>query len=194
MSGNALGGNENPLLNGSFGVFQSAAGQATDTAGVWKALRVNAATWQYQSQGGGELPPIEELEAQGAQILSRAGVGIQQVNAYRNLAGQWASAKRNLQTSSDSDQVMRSAIFQPPWATTNQSGVTPRYRIKVQWQVETNAGDVLSTWGTYELDSPLTSIGDALAQASQMVGKKPTSDTPIGASVTDINDYEIEQI
>lgn len=188
------GAGENPLLSGLFGAFQSAAGQRQDTASLWQTLRVNAATWQWQAQGGGELPSQAELEAQGAQILREQGVGIQQVNAYRAIANQWRTAKANLSDAGESDQITAGQIFRPPWAQTSAQGVDERYSVRVQWQVQPLQGDSFTTWGTYEISSPLTSLEDLLDQAGQLVGQKPTSDIPLGATVTGAADYELTQI
>jgi len=194
VPGPKWGAGESPLLSGLFGAFQSAAGQRQDTASLWSTLRVNAATWEWQSQGLGELPSDQELEARGAQILHEQGVGIQQVNAYRALANQWRSAKQNLADAGESDQIMADQIFRPPWAQTTAGGVPDRYRVRVQWQVEPVEGDAFTTWGSYEIDSPLTSLSDILDQAGGLVGNKPTSDIPAGAQVTGATDFELEQI
>jgi hypothetical protein len=49
-------------------------------------------------------------------------------------------------------------------------------------------------WASYELDSPLTSLDDLLAQAGGLSAKKPTSALPLGASITGVTDYDLEQI
>lgn len=188
------GPNSSPLLSGLFGAFQGVAAGFGDTQTLWQALRVNAALWQFQAQGGGELPPVDELESAGAQILSEQGVGIENVNTYRQIAGQWRSAKANLMAANEQAQITSNMIFTPPWATTTDASVPSRYRIRVQWQWETPEGEAGSSWGTYELNTPLTNISDALEQASQLVSQKPTSDTPLGALVTQATDYEIEQV
>jgi hypothetical protein len=188
------GDNDRPLLSGLFGVFQSASGGFQSTASIWSALRQSAATWQFQAGGGGDLPPTEELESIGAQILKDQGISIQQVNTYRAMAGSWRSAKANLQAADSDQQITGSMIFQPPWATTTDTSVPSRYRLRVQWQFQTEAGESGTSWGTYEMGSPLTSVADALDQASQMMGKKPTSDIPVGATVSQANDYSLEQV
>ena len=188
------GDNDRPLLSGLFGVFQSAGAARQSTADLWSTLRVAAATWQFQAQGGGDLPTATELEATGAQILKDQGIGIQQVNTYRALSNQWRTAKGNLTGAELDQQITSQMIFQPPWARTTDTAVPSRYRIRMQFTAEDGGGTEFTTWGTFELQDPLTSIGDALNQATALVGKKPTSDTPIGATVTGVNDYEIEQI
>lgn len=189
-----MGAGDSPLLSGLFGALQSAAGGRQTTAQVWQTLRVNAATWAWQAQGGGELPSMEELEATGRQILSAQGVGIREVNAYRAIANQWRTSKQGLHDLDPDAQIGRGQIFQPPWSQTAQRGVPDRYRVRVQWQVEPVEGDAFTTWGSYETDSPLTSLSDLLDQAGGLVGKKPTSDIPVGATVTGAVDYELEQI
>lgn len=194
MPGPGWGASENPLLSGLFGVLQAGASARQSTADVWSSLRVNAATWAWKNQGLGELPARDVLEANGQEILRNAGVGIREVNAYRAIANQWRTAKENLHQAGDADQITARDIFQPPWSQTAQAGVPERYSVRVQWEVTPTEGDAFTTWGTYEMESPLTSLQDILDQAGQLVGQKPTSDMPPGALVTGVADYQLEQI
>lgn len=188
------GKDDTPLLSGLFGAFQAASRVGASTAELWQSLRVNAGVWVFQNSGGGDLPPIAELEATGKDLLHEQGVGIQQVNTYRSIAGEWKSAKEALQRSDGDQQITGQMIFQPPWAQTTTDAVPSRYRMRVEWTVDPGDGDEFHTWGTYEMSDPLTTVNDALDQAQTMVGKKPTSDIPLGAVVTGVNDYEMEQI
>jgi hypothetical protein len=183
-----------PLLSGLFGVLQSAAAQRTDTAGTWQALRQAAGSWAWQAAGKGELPDQATLEANGAEILRAQGVGIQQVNTYRAIANQWRTAHENLSSAGQGDQINAGQIFRPPWSQTASGPLPDRYRIKVQWEVTPQTGDPFSMWASYELDSPLTSLDDLLAQAGQVSARKPTSALPLGASITGVTDYDLEQI
>jgi hypothetical protein len=183
-----------PLLSGSFGVLQSEAAARAGTADVWRALRLNAATWQWQTQGGGPLPSQAELEAIGRQILHDQGVTIQHVNAYRQIAGEWRAAKENLQRLAADQQIMASEVWQPPWAKTTGAGTPARYQVRVQWQITLPTGELQVMRGTYEVDSPLTTLNDVIDQARGLAGKKPTSDMPLGSKITDVIDYEIAQI
>lgn len=183
-----------PLLSGLFGSLQQAAINRLSTADTWAQLRLDAGTWAWQSSGQGEMPSDAELISSGRQILSQQGVGIQQVNTYRSVAGEWRSAKENLAAMDPADQIRGQAIFVPPWAQTTSDAVPSRYRVRVQWEVEPTEGDAFSTWGSYEASSPLTSLQDLLDQAGALVGNKPTSNIPLGAEVTDALDYELEQI
>lgn len=194
MPGPGWGAGENPLLSGLFGAFQTASAARQSTADLWTTLRVNAATWAWQAQGGGELPNMADLENTGRGILSAQGVGIRQVNAYRAIANQWRTAKSNLHQLDFTDQIGSKHIFTPPWAQTAQQGVPDRYRARVEWEITPIEGDTFTTWGSYEVDSPLTSLQDIFDQAGALVGKKPTSDIPVGATVSDVTDYELEQI
>ena len=183
-----------PLLSGLFGAFQNAASEHLPTADLWAQLRNAAGRWQWQASGQGELPDDATLEANGADILRGQGVGIQEVNRYRAIAGQWRAAKESLHAGDTGDQIRGQDIFQPPWAQTTQSGVPDRYRVRVQWEVTPLSGDPFNVWGAYELSDPLTSLEDLLGQAGQLVGRKPSSSLPLGASVTGVTDYELEQI
>lgn len=194
MPGPVWGESDNPLLSSLFGSLQSAATNHLPTADVWASLRRAAGTWAWNTAGKGELPDNATLEANGAQILSQRGVGIQEVNRYRALANEWRSAKESLHRIGREDQIRAEGVFQPPWAQTTSSAVPSRYRVRVQWEVEPLEGDPFRMWGAYETSSPLTSLQDLLDQAGALVGKKPTSDLPLGAKVTGAADYELEQI
>lgn len=194
MASEPWGPYDNPLLSGSFGVLQSEAASRATTQDIWQALRINAATWQWQAQGGGPLPSAAELEAQGREILSQQGVTIQHVNAYRQIAGQWRTARENLQRAGADQQITASEIWQPPWAQTTGAADTPRYRVRVQWQITAPSGEMSTVWGSYEIGQPITSMNDVIDQARGLAGKKPTSDIPLGSKITDVNDYELEQI
>lgn len=183
-----------PLLSGLFGSLQQAAINRLPTADLWRQLRIDAGTWAWQTAGKGDLPDNATLESQGADILRAQGVGVREVNAYRAVASEWRSAKENLHSTSPEDQLTGREIFQPPWAQTVTGPVEDRYRVRVQWEVSPESGDAFTTWGSYELSSPLTSLSDLLDQAGQLVGKKPTSGIPLGAVVTGAADYELEQI
>lgn len=184
----------NPLLSSLFGVFQSNAAERVDTAGTWAALRQAAGTWAWQSQGLGELPSDAVLQANGAEILRKQGVGIREVNTYRRVANEWRSAHEALLNSTGTEQLQAEHIFVPPWSQTALGAAESRYRVKVQWEVTPQAGDPFNMWASYETQSPLTSLDDLLAQAGQLSAKKPTSALPLGASITGVTDYNLEQI
>jgi hypothetical protein len=171
---------QNTLMSGLFGVLQTAAQSRLPTADVWSTLRQAAGAWQFQ--------------AAGREILSQAGVGIQQVNTYRGLAGQWLAAKQRLQAADGDSQIVANQIFKPPWATTIDGAVPDRFRLRVAWQITPTAGDVFTKWSTYELTTPLTTINDALAAA----GDKAAGDKYLallsGDSLPTVSDYEIEQV
>ena len=184
----------NPLLSGLFGTLQAGAQGKLDTASVWQRLRIAAGTWQHQATGAAGPISEAELEANGAEILRAQGVGIQQVNAYRAIAGRWLNAKQQAEQAAGDQQVTAGMIFQPPWAKTTGGETPSQYRVRVNWQITPAAGDVFTSWGTYQLTAPITSVDDILEQAGKLVAKQPTSETPPGASVTGVDDYEIEQV
>lgn len=184
----------NGLLSGLFGVLQTAATDRLSTADVWSSLRTAAGTWQWQAQGGGELPPQSELEAAGRGILSQAGIGIQQVNQYRGIAGAWRGAKDRLQSALGGDQITARHIFTPPWATTGGDEQDSRYRLRVQWEITPTSGEPFTKWHSYELTNPLTSIGDALAQAGDKIAGDKYLSLLAGDSSPTIADYQIEMI
>lgn len=184
----------NPLLSGLFGGFQELSASRANTQDTWTQMRINAATWEWQSTGQGELPDNATLEARGADILSQQGVNAINFGQYRGIANNWRSAKDNLHDTDPADQIRGTSIFTPPWAQTTSDAVPSRYRARVQWEVTPTSGDPYSTWGTYETTDPLTSIQDVLDRAGSLAGKKPTSNVPLGAQVSGVSDYELEQI
>lgn len=194
MAADPKGPLSSPLLRGLFGAFQSSAAAGQSTAEVWRQLRVAAGAQAFRIAGRGEQPPDSVLEASGQKILQAQGVSVQDVNQFRAVAGQWRAAKQNLLAATRDEQLTAGGIFAPPWARTTQLGVDARYRVRVQWEVQPLSGDPFRTWGTYEVSSPLTSLGDLLDQAGALVGRKPGSDIPLGATVNGAVDYELSQI
>lgn len=182
------------LLNGAFGTLQQAAAQRMDTAAIWQRLRVTTGTTFYQSQGIPLPATDQEIEERGRQILSEQGVGVRQVNAYRGLAGQWLRAKQSLQQLGSEQVVLPQDIFVPPWARTATGEVPSRYRMRVQWNLVDDLGRPSTAWGTYELQSPLTTVGDALAASQNLAGLQPTSDIPPGSVISGVQDFQIEQV
>jgi hypothetical protein len=185
---------QNSLLGGLFGVFQSTIQEHVSTAGLWSALRTNAATLYYQSQGGGETPTEDELQETGRRILSEQGVNIQSVNTYRKLSNQWATAKQRLQSGDSAEQISAGDIFVPPWAQTAQPGVDARYRLRVGWQIEPADDDPYIKWASYEANSPLTSLDDLFEQASDLMTGDKYVQLLNGGDLPGIADYELEQI
>lgn len=182
------------LLRGAFGSLQQAAAQSLGTAGVWDALRRTVGQWSYQTQGIGSQPSDTELLDAGRKILSAQGVGIQQVNQYRGLAGEWRGAHETLLNLDPDEQIRGSSIFQPPWAITAADGVDNRYQFRVKWQITPVEGDPFVKWSTYEVDNPLTTVADLLDQA----GTKAAGDRYLyllsGGSAPEATDYELEQL
>ena len=184
----------NALLSGLFGSLQQGAQGRLDTAGVWALLRRNAATWEFQASGESQPPSEDELQTRGAQILREQGVGIQEVNTYRAVAGQWLAAKQRLQGADGSQQVLAEQIFRPPWAQTTGGESDSRYRIRVNWQITPAAGDVFNKWSTYEVSTPITSIEDVLAHANAKMVQDKYLVLLSGGSPPDVSDFELEQI
>ena len=182
------------LLRGAFGSLQQAAVNFQDTAEVWSSLRQYVGAWWYGTQG--EAPPAatSELEATGARILSQQGVGIQDVNTYRALAGQWRAAAQNLQALEPGQQITARSIFQPPWAVTNTPATPTEYRIRVEWNITPATGSSFTKWSSYQLQTPLSSVSDVLGQAVTLAKGDRYAGLPGLGDVTAISSYEIEQI
>jgi hypothetical protein len=184
----------NPLLRGLFGVLQSGAAEGRGTAQIWQDLRTAAGTWQFQAQG---LPqpydPAAVTEA-GRAILSAQGINGATVSSFRGVAGQWLGAKQRVTGADLTANVTAQDVFRPPWAMTTNPAVPDRFRIRTQWQFDTGDGGTATAWKTDEITAPLTTIGDALSQASLA---PPTQSAPANALAAQppvLTDYEIEQV
>ena len=184
---------QSSLLSGLFGVLQSAALQHAPTAAVWSALRLNAGTWAWQAQGSPGAPTAQQLEAQGAQILSQQGVGIQNVNTYRALAGQWRQAARTAQQLGPNQQIMPRNIFQPPWAETGGAGAPIEFRVRVEWNVTPATGASFTKWSSYQISAPLTTVTDLLTQAVGLAKGAKSSALVTDPSLANVASFEIEQ-
>lgn len=185
---------DSDLLRGLFGSFQAGAAGHAATADIWSDLRSNAASWLFAAQGRETPYDPAELQQVGKGILTAQGIDAATVSTWRGLAGQWLQAKENLAGREPGEQVLASDIFQPPWATTNDSSVPSRYRIRTQWQVEPAAGDVFTRWRTTEIEGEITDLDSLLAQG------QPTPDTTSGRLILsgigppELLDYSVEQI
>lgn len=182
------------LLSGLFGVLQTAAQQHLSTADVWSSLRQAAGSWAFTASGQAGTPTVSELEASGARILSDQGIGIQEVNTYRALAGSWRSAAENAQSLSPDQQITAKDIFVPPWATTTSSAVPSEYRVRVEWNITPASGSAFTKWSSYQITAPLTSVEDLLNQAVTLAKGEKSSALVTDPSLTGVASYEIEQV
>ena len=194
MPGGPWSDNQNPLLSGLFGTFQEGAQAGADTSNIWSSLRQAAANWYYQSLGITPPESAAQLESTGASILSGQGVSVQEVNTYRQVAGNWLRAKENLQALNPEDQIPGEAIFTPPWAQTAAAGVPDRYRIRVNWNWTTDSGEQTNQWSTYELSGPISSTANSLKQAYSLATGNDCWVALSNLSTPEVADYEIEQI
>lgn len=185
---------QSSLLSGLFGVLQSAATERLSTADVWSSLRQAAGSWAFTASGQAGTPTSEELQASGARILSEQGIGIQEVNTYRALAGSWRSAAENAQSLSPEQQITAQSIFVPPWATTTSSAVPSEYRVRVEWNITPESGSSFSKWSSYQIAAPLTSVEDLLSQAVTLAKGEKSSALVTDPSLTGVASYEIEQV
>lgn len=184
----------NPLLRGLFGVLQAGAQEHLNTADIWSNLRANAASWQFQAQGLPQPYDPAALQSAGREILRAQGIDAAAVSSFRGVAGQWLQAKNSLASRDPGAQIRASDIFVPPWAQTAGSESPSRYRIRTQWQVQPAVGDVFTRWQSDELEGPLTSVDDVLAQTQATAdGPKYRQLLADGGSQA-ISDYSLEMI
>ncbi len=69
----------------------------------------------------------------------------------------------------------------------------PRYRIRVNWQMEHHGFTTISRseWNTYDLTGPITTLDDALRQAKAAF---ESASYNVRTTLTGINDYIVEQV
>lgn len=126
--------------------------------------------------------------------MSEQGIGIQQVNTYRALAGSWKSAADHVQGIDPRDQITARDIFVPPWAKTATAGVPDEYRVRVEWTITPTVGDSYTKWSSYQVTSPLTNIADVIQQATTKAqGDRYIYQLSSGGAPA-VNSYQIEQI
>lgn len=175
-------------------MLQTGAAGHQDTADIWASLRSTAASWQFQAQGLPQPYDPAALQDAGREILRAQGINAATVSTFRGVAGQWLGAKTSLANRDPSEQILASDIFTAPWATTASAATPSRYRIRTLWQVEPAAGDIFTKWKADEIDGPLTTLDDILANAA------PTPDTESGRQILGgktapvLLDYELELV
>lgn len=194
MPATPWGPNDRPLLTGAFGSFQSAALAGLSTSEVWSKLREVVGQWAFSTSGAAGTPTVSELEDTGREILSQQGIGIQQVNTYRALAGQWRGAKERIASLDQGAQIDAAAIFRPPWAATAGPAVPSQYRARVNWQITPSSGDVFTRWSTYTLTTPLMSKGDVLAQATASMEDDKYLQILSGGAPVEALEFQVEEV
>ena len=175
-------------------MFQTGAAAGLNTTDIWSSLREAAGASLFQAQGVAQPYDPAAVQAAGAQILSQQGVNAATVSTFRGLAGQWNQARANLGALEPDQQITPSAIFQPPWATTNDPNVPSRYRIRTQWQFESATGAVFTQWVNNQIDGPLLGTADALSQAPPPKNTYPPQQILADAGPPSLLGFEIEQI
>lgn len=182
------------FARGLFGTFQQAAAAGRDTAGVWSALRESVADWYYTAQGLPTPDDPNEVQAQGASILSQRGIGITQVNAMRAQAGQWLGARDSLIAATGEQNITSSSIFSPSWRTTGLGRANPaQYRIRILRGIGLagQEGTQFESWSTYDLGATLGTVDQLVARANQAYGRQRYAQ---GTFINDVLQYEIEVI
>lgn len=185
-------------MRGMFTSLLSGAANGRGAANMWQSLREGAYSWaEGVLNVTSATPPTEEdIQALGARAMSH--VTIMDMNRYVKLAGEYLRAKDNLMNRPPGDQIMGDSIVNLPWSTTADNPAIPtRYRLRVQRQITYRGiGTTSTSWATYELQSPLTNVTDALNYADQLwslshgdSGKRATS-----AEITGHLQYVIETV
>jgi hypothetical protein len=161
---------------------------------MWNALREGAYNYAASvlNVTSASEPTNEEIQAAAQQLIGH--VTITDMNRYSALAGQYLSAKANLQAAAQNQQIEGNMIFSPPWSTTTANPAVPtRYRIRVLRDITVFGFTQIqrNEWSTYELGGVLTTPGDALAMADQLFNQ---ADYNSRARINQILDYSIETV
>jgi hypothetical protein len=161
---------------------------------MWNALR-DAAYSQAASilnVTSAEPPSEEEVQSAAANLIGH--VTVQDMNRYSSLAGQYLSAKANLEALGQDNQIVGTAVFNAPWSTTASNPAIPtRYRLRVLRDITFSGFTQVQRqeWATYELGGVLTTVGDALTMADALFNQ---ADYNSRASINATLDYSIETV
>ena len=183
------------VLRGLFGnLVAGAESGGRGAANMWSSLRTAATDWAtgVLSVTSAEPPTPDAVAAKVHQLIGH--VTIQDMNRYTAKVGEYLRAKSNLAQLGESNQITGAEIFTPPWATTaNNPAIPTRYRIRVLRSITVRGFTHIQReeWATYEITSPLTSVGDALQQANTLFSM---ADYNARASINEILDYSIEVV
>lgn len=137
-------------------------------------------------------PTPDEIQALADQYTQH--VTIMDMNRYSSLAGQYLSAKANLQAAAREQQIEGTMVFNAPWSTTADNPAIPtRYRLRVLRDITVAGFTQINRqeWATYELGGVLTTPGDALDTANLLFNQ---ADYNSRASINSILDYSIETV
>lgn len=179
---------------GLFQVIVSAAEEHADTATVWQRFQdaaTNFARATVNSQFGSAATE-EQVQAAYSQLTS--GFGIQQMNYFRGLAGQYLQAKQNAMARG-SEQFQAEDIFTAPWSQSVRTGGAVRqYRANITFRstfAGVNGPVELEETRSYFIGPTLTN-GDQLGEAARSwYGKLPYNTR---LSDTEVVDYALEAV
>jgi hypothetical protein len=183
-----------PGLRTVFPSIVAAAAAGQTTAQVWQTIRDSAdlASSATLSITLGREPTGAEIADASAYLLQ--GVGIQQVNGARAVAGQMVSAHAALTAADPDSLISANMVGVPPWSiTANAAGVQRQYRISVQRDITVHGFTAITRqeWASYNLSGPITSVADALNQANTLFGN---ADYNRNVDINQILDYSIETV
>ncbi len=182
------------VLRGLFPNLVSASASGRSATNMWNALRQGAYDWAQQTLHITNVTPPNEavIQAKAAELIGH--VTIMDMNRYVAKAGEFLRARANLQAQGLDQQIMGTSTFTPPWASTADNPAVPtRYRVRVLRSITVRGFTHIqrNEWASYEISSPLTTMGDILDQANAMFSQ---ADYNSRADINEILDYSIEVI
>lgn len=189
-----FGDDPDAVLRGLWGSLVSAASESRSTSNMWQAFN-DAAYSNAESilNVTSPTPPtVEDIQALADKYTQH--VTIMDMNRYSNLAGQYLSAKANLQAAGQAAQIEGTMIFNAPWSTTADNPAIPTlYRLRVLRDITVQGFTAINRqeWATYDLGGVLTTAGDAINMANVLFNQ---ADYNSRASINSVLDYSIETV
>jgi hypothetical protein len=180
-----------------YGSILGAAFEGATTAEVWDAIRSaaynTAAAVAGLSAGAAAANPL--VAAQAAVYL--AGIGIQDVNQMRAIAGQTVAATRALAGAQPEQAIGPEMIGIPPVLGTGPgTGLPQAYSLRVQYTGIDVAGNEITDWYTIYGIDPNVTVGDLydLANADAQARVDAGTDTPPVATLSSVNQIVLMQV
>jgi hypothetical protein len=158
-----------------YGSIQGAAAQGATTSAVWAAMQEAALNTAAALNGISTAAALGNPLVMAQAVAMLSGVGIQDVNQMRAIAGQNIAAARALAGAAPEMAVDSSMIGIPPSLGTGPgTGLPQKYSLRVNYTGIDELGNEVTGWYTIYDVSADTTIGDlratALADANARVG------------------------
>jgi len=180
-----------------YGSIQGAAAQGATTSAVWEAMQAAALDTAAALSGfivGSAVPPLAVLNL-AASFLQ--GIGIQDVNQMRAIAGQNLRAAQSFAAAPAAYAIDSSMIGIPPSMGTGPgTGIDQKYALRVNYTGTDELGNEVRDWYTiYDVDTNAT-VGDLydLAQADAQARVGADAGSPAVVTLSSDNQVVLIQV